>query len=286
MCCYKPTIIHGEKVHDTVVKAMRAALCTFNADLEDYLMAIKKGHQRDTVDSEVEIMKDRLLSVNIAAKNRLKAYPIEPSNTSTDVAATLINDLDYIASESTHILEQCMTQAKPNAKRMRQLVALTQRKEYQTWLEEESQSTALLVHGRSQPTPVFSPLSYLCARIAEEYAGKRSIVVLSYFCGAHARNGQASATDLLCRMIGQLLSWKEAAAVYARDPLERNWEKKLKKKDFDTLLDVFARLVRQLRKCKMVIFCLVDSISKIECVKQQRRDTECLLRELNELVLS
>lgn len=33
----------GEKVHDTVVKAMRAALCTFNADLEDYLMAIKKG---------------------------------------------------------------------------------------------------------------------------------------------------------------------------------------------------------------------------------------------------
>lgn len=177
-----------------------------------------------------------------------------------------------------------MTQAKPNAKRMRQLVALTQRKEYQTWLEEESQSTALLVHGRSQPTPVFSPLSYLCARIAEEYAGKRSIVVLSYFCGAHARNGQASAADLLCRMIGQLLSWKEAAAVYARDPLERNWEKKLKKKDFDTLLDVFARLVRQLRKCKMVIFCLVDSISKIECVKQQRRDTECLLRELNELV--
>lgn len=30
-------------------------------------------------------MKDRLLSVNIAAKNRLKAYPIEPSNTTTDV---------------------------------------------------------------------------------------------------------------------------------------------------------------------------------------------------------
>lgn len=177
-----------------------------------------------------------------------------------------------------------LAQAQHNAKDMRRLVDLTRRDIYHIWLKDKSQSTSLLVHGRSQSAHVVSPLSYLCARIAKEYADERDIVVLSYFCGLYTRDGQACPTHLLCHMVGQLLSWKEAAAVYAQDPLERNWEKKIKKRDFDTLLDAFVRLIKQLRKNKMVIFCLIDSVSKVECMKKQQRDTERLLKVLIEFV--
>ncbi len=166
---------------------------------------------------------------------------------------------------------------------MQKLAMLTQRDVYQSWLKDESQSSALLVHGRSQPTALVSPLSYLCARISREYTDEDKIIVLSYFCGLRARDRQADATDLLCQMIGQLLSHKEAVKACQQDPIERNWGKNIKQKDFETLLRVFSTLIEQLRQYQIVIFGLIDSISKIETSKQ-RKDTESLLRELNKIV--
>jgi hypothetical protein len=198
-------------------------------------------------------------------------------------ASTLISHLDYDRSATATDVERCLVLAKPAQKSMRQLVMFTQRSDYQNWLKNESESSALLVHGRSKPTAHVSPLSYLCARIAQEYVDKDKIIVLSYFCGLPSRDQQANATDLLCRMIGQLLSHREMSAIYSKDPLERDLERRIKKKDFRVLLKVFAMLIWRLRSCNLVIFCLIDSITKIETGKQ-RKNTESLLKELNKIV--
>ncbi|KAI1740317.1 hypothetical protein F4680DRAFT_448075 [Xylaria scruposa] len=197
-------------------------------------------------------------------------------------AATLIDYLEYDAETVIADIEKCL-RLNPNPKDMRKLATFTRQDIYQSWLKDESKCSSLLVHGMSTPTSLVSPLSHLCARIAKEYVNEDKIIVLSYFCGLRALGGNPSAIDLLCELIGQLLSHKAIVRIYARDPVERNWRKKIKTRDLKTLLEVFASIVRRLRQYALVIFCVIDSITKIETGKL-RKNTEIVLKQLSELV--
>ncbi|KAK5636796.1 hypothetical protein RRF57_012508 [Xylaria bambusicola] len=168
-------------------------------------------------------------------------------------------------------------------KDMQKLESFMRQKTYQTWLKDQSKCFSLLVHGMSTPTSLVSALSYLCAQIAEEHANDNKIIIISYFCGLRVLDGDASAVDMLCQLIGQLLSQKAIARLYARDPVERNLRKKIKARDLKTLLGVFSSIIKRLRQCALEIFCLIDSITKIERV-ELRKDTEIVLKHLSELV--
>ncbi|KAI0452521.1 hypothetical protein F5B21DRAFT_483265 [Xylaria acuta] len=209
----------------------------------------------------------------------------QPSTLQSDPglsAATLIDYLGYDATAVIADVEKCL-RSSPIDKVMRRLETFTRQDVYQSWLSDESKCSSLLVHGMSMPTGLVSPLSYLCARIAKEYVNEDKIIVLSYFCGLRALGGNLGAIDLLCQLIGQLLSHKAVARIYARDPVERNWRKKIKARDLKTLLEVFSSIVRRLRQCALVIFCVIDSITKIETGKL-RKNTEIVLKQLSELV--
>ncbi|KAI0865088.1 hypothetical protein F4860DRAFT_510249 [Xylaria cubensis] len=131
----------------------------------------------------------------------------------------------------------------------------------------------------SRRASIEAKVVHLCARIAKEYVNEDRIVVLSYFYGL--RN--PSAIDLLCQLIGQLFSHKAIVRIYARDPVERNWRKKIKARDLKTLLEVFSSIVRRIRQYALVTFRVIDSITKMKAGKL-RKNIEIVLKQLSELV--
>lgn len=190
----------------------------------------------------------------------------------------LFKYVDFDPSEAAADLAKAIHPA-PSEKAMRELAAFTHRTDYQTWLKDRSQSSALLVHGMSQKPGAVSSLSYLCAQIEKHYTDDENLIVLSSFCGIRAvscsRRERYNATKLVCQMIGQLLSDERTAAAYARDPVKRQWAKGIKQKDFKTLLDVLVLLI----KCRTVVYCLIDSVTVIESGRL-REDTETLIEQL------
>ena len=167
------------------------------------------------------------------------------------------------------------------------LTTFTQGRQYRSWLTEESKHSALFIQGdltAPQQRRTLSPLSYLCARLAHDYARDAKVVVLCYFCDLHEGSGGGPTyAHLLCQLIGQLLSHPTAGR---GDPIfDRHWEKKLKARDARTLVKVFSALVRRLRACELVVFCLVDAIAKLETTTRVEKAAEkALLSELRDLV--
>ncbi|EHK46634.1 hypothetical protein TRIATDRAFT_283096 [Trichoderma atroviride IMI 206040] len=190
------------------------------------------------------------------------------------------NVIRYLNYRATGDFKRCITVGRPNFEHIQQLARLTHGEIYRTWLTDEYNSSALLVEGGSAPTESITSLSYLCARIVQEYKDTDRIFVLSYFGGI--RGEQANATDVLCQMLGQLLTYKLVANIYLRHPIEQELKDKIKRKDFATLLDVFLKLIKQLEPYKGVIFCIIDSVSMIERGKQ-KKNAENLLLALNKV---
>lgn len=202
---------------------------------------------------------------------------------------TLIQYLEYNTAETTNDVDQCLKRAKPNLQDMQKLAALTRRENYLSWLTDVTKHSALLVQGRFRSRSLVSPLSFLCARIASEYSNHDKVVVLSYFCGQcklEKRRVPIGATDLMCQLIGQLLSHPAVAAAYTQHPVfDCHWEKKIKAKDIKVLIKVFSALIRQLLQpyCELVVFCVIDSINEIETGVLQR-DTESVLMGLRDII--
>jgi hypothetical protein len=137
-----------------------------------------------------------------------------------------------------------------------------QRSEYRSWLTEESKHSALFVQGgftMPQQRRIFSPWR---GHTRVSCAGK-------------------SGNSCHCKDRGTLYSST------ARDPIfDRHWEKKIKARDAKTLVKVFSVLVRRLHACKLVIFCLIDAVAKLETPTRRgvREGTEKVLSELRDLV--
>ena len=138
-----------------------------------------------------------------------------------------------------------------------------------------------------------SPLSYLCGRIVGEYAQDKNVLVLSYFCGHRKLEKRGKSivgpVDLMCQLIGQMLSHPAVAAAYERRPVfERNWEKKIKSQNVKDLMRAFSSLVSRLLRphCgELVVFCLIDAINEIEMGGGgMQRDTGTVLAGLRDIV--
>ncbi|KAI1359008.1 hypothetical protein F5Y08DRAFT_350097 [Xylaria arbuscula] len=279
-----------------------------------------KPPQRENIDVELSNLKDKLISVENASKTRLNPLRMrgfdqhsgplpmgDPSLIAGRVhaflgeqllqehfeksadspvglsSAILINYLDYDATMVVPDVEKCLKSAKPTSENVQKLDDFERREAYQSWLTDESKCSSLLVYGMSASTGYVSPLSYLCARIAKERFGKENTVVLSYFCGLRRMNTDPNAIDLMCQLIGQLLSHKTVVRLYAMNPVDHNLEKRIKAKNLNALLYVFCSIIRGLQKHKLVIFCVIDLITKIEQSKL-RKDTGIVLEQLSGFV--
>ncbi|KAK3305669.1 uncharacterized protein B0T15DRAFT_493817 [Chaetomium strumarium] len=294
-----------DRPDDDVVETVATIVRAFTGGLDDYFSAMRANRLTRAMETDTIEIFESLAAIFVQllefGRRRLRcSIPAE----------TLLGYLGYEdAGQSTREIDSCLRLARPNARGMRTLAAFTKRREYQKWLKTESEHSALLVRPSSTwaleqtlRRRSFSPLSFLYARLAREYAGQSRVVVLSYFCGLHAPGGDAApgatvtraaggTAHLLSQLIGQLLSHPTVARIYAEEPVlfDRHWTKGIKAWSVKKLIKVFSALVGRLRPHKLVIFCFIDAITRLETRGPGRElhlqeDAESLFAELRDLV--
>jgi len=165
-----------------------------------------------------------------------------------------------------------------------QLAALTRREEFRKWLRAERKATGLLIHGNFEDSFEISPLTYLCANFPLVYGedGRENIIFLHYFCRGQRhprRRYQINAIDILKSFIGQLLTDKGLAPRFDLGFVDKRYLRRVRGDDFEGLCKLFVRLLLQLARIKVIVFCFIDSISDIE-MRALHKDTERLLSTL------
>jgi hypothetical protein len=203
----------------------------------------------------------------------------------------ILGYLSYNADEAVQDVRRCMSDSQAQGPHMEQLFTLTRRPEFCRWIEckDDTQSSALLVHGNLEPDSfgLITPLSYLCAQLATQLYRRESVVVLSYFCGFHSRvrDKTASAASMMCWIISQLLSHPVVARLVDMSGavVDRHYVKKIKQRGIEALCQLLKDVMRQLQAHKVLVFCLIDSISSYEC-GNRREDTLMALTALTSIV--
>ncbi|KAI1462624.1 hypothetical protein F4805DRAFT_3892 [Annulohypoxylon moriforme] len=151
---------------------------------------------------------------------------------------------------------------------LEKLTGLTKRTEFQNWLREDRVSTRLLIQGHFETSDTPSPLSHLCARFPGEYLrrGQTGIIFLHYFCHIqfNRRGMMANACDIASSFIGQLIHNTQLAPVIDIRFLKPLQMEKIKKQNFEKILELLVKILHQISDENVVIFCFIDSISVYE----------------------
>lgn len=187
----------------------------------------------------------------------------------------LLDELAFDKTKNTADINECLAEVDISRKHKRQLSALTKEDVFRDWLTKESGSSRLVIYGHMDTDEYVTPISYLAAKIGEYYHGKRGFIVLNYFCGLH---GNSQSSGMMKSIIGQLLSQGERL-LGNRLSIRRNEFKGLKRGNVDALTAVFEDLIEQFQSSRVIIFCLVDSISTFETA-ERIRDTKKVIRSL------
>ncbi|KAL4947650.1 hypothetical protein BDW69DRAFT_109964 [Aspergillus filifer] len=212
----------------------------------------------------------------------MEETPIAPEDEGPSISM-LREELGFHKDDNTADIDECLEVAEITPKQRRQVSVLTKQDAFQRWLKEEAGSAALVAYGNLEIDDYISPLSYLSARIGKQYYGKRGYIVLSYACGLHSRSAGYGWSEAVATMIGQLLL-QAGNLLDLKGIMSRHDFKGFKKRNLHTLTTVFASLIGQLRSSRVVLFCLIDSISFYEATERERETKEVLstLRRLVE----
>ncbi|KAI5805976.1 hypothetical protein EDC01DRAFT_753862 [Geopyxis carbonaria] len=135
-----------------------------------------------------------------------------------------------------------------------------------SWLVESRRSRALLINGNDKGHLV-SPLSYLCAEMAQLY--QEADFSLIYFCGLNSgyRDHRADACGMMISLIGQITE------AQIRPDMSFLDDKRLLQKATNGKINAHCRVFRNLVKqlpTGMVVYCFIDMISIYET--RERRD--------------
>ncbi|KAI1288157.1 hypothetical protein F5Y03DRAFT_401829 [Xylaria venustula] len=167
-----------------------------------------------------------------------------------------------------------------------QVAAVTRRDEFKKWLREDRKAKALLIHGNFEDNFEMSPLSHLCASFPQVYQQKshEAIIFLHYFCRGRKyprRRYHTSATDIVKSFIGQLLTNRKLASCFNLSFVDGRSIRRIRQGNFEDVCKLFLRLLIQLAREEIIVFCFIDSISDCE-VRGLYKDTECLLSTLRD----
>ncbi|KAI0392838.1 hypothetical protein F5Y17DRAFT_434894 [Xylariaceae sp. FL0594] len=91
--------------------------------------------------------------------------------------------------------------------------------------------------------------------------------------------GKGSATGILRSFVGQLLTDRKSAEGFQLDFIDKEYLRRIRTGDFETLRKLFVRLLLQLATHKVTVFCFIDSITYLE-ILELREDTDKLLATL------
>ncbi|KAI0436817.1 hypothetical protein F4803DRAFT_540906 [Xylaria telfairii] len=207
----------------------------------------------------------------------------EDSLTMSELLQYLPFDLKMASQDA----ERCLPHNSIEKAHMQRLINLVTGDIFRDWVKRSDKSSALLVHGNLEPGTLSSitPLSHLCAQIVKEFSNQQNVIVLSYFCGFHARprDKDANAASMLCQLIGQLLTHPLASAANVIRSIDVHHLKKIKSKDLGVLRQVFSSLIHHLQTCQIIIICILDSISFYE-INARLKNTQKVLKTLMSVV--
>jgi len=121
-------------------------------------------------------------------------------------------------------------------------------------------SEVRLVHGNYESAKI-SPVSYLCAMLAESLEHLKPTRVIHFFCGRHTEDKDplSDAHGMIKSLLVQLLSQDTFNTSFLR----RGDVQRIENNDLETLCDLFCRLVEELDGM-VALFCIIDGINFFE----------------------
>lgn len=149
------------------------------------------------------------------------------------------------------------------------------------WLNA-SESRTLLLNGDGDANEMFSPTTFLSAKLLESLAHIEPIVLQSFFCSLHtsSRNdNMADATGLIKSFVSQLLL-RDVAWDLAFFPVTHL--EKIQHNDIETICALFRRLIQQLPDTTF-FFWMIDGINYYER-SERRRDFLKVIHELMDII--
>lgn len=195
----------------------------------------------------------------------------------------VLDALSFHYSDSKKDIDECLKHAEVSGCEKAQLAGLIREDAFQDWLKEDGRSSVLAIHGNLDDDDGNSPISYLAAQIGKKYSKKRGFIVLSWFCSLHKDDNDAA---IMARLTGQLLS--QADCLLPPEDfnfISRHKYKKLKQRDLKTLTNVFSNIMTWIQSKRIIVFCLIDSLSTYETT-DLRKGTEKLIEFFRDLVRS
>lgn len=161
-----------------------------------------------------------------------------------------------------------------------QVYALIRNSKFETWLKSRD-AQVLLVDGNSLSEALSrtSPLSLLCATLAQSFVDIESAVCLQFFCGLHTSSNDSLSgpKGLIRSLISQLLSYSSFDLGFINSRISRD---RIQNYELDHLCELFRRLLCQI-SIDNVVFCIIDSISLYEKA-EWRQDVCFVVRKLRE----
>ena len=150
-------------------------------------------------------------------------------------------------------------------------------------------SEILLVNGNSAATDFISPLSFVCAKIADLISISDQIILITHFCGYHTdelRDLTANVRGMLSSLLGQLfmqvVNWDYKHLSLDLSSVTDEDCESIQEEDLDALFDIFRTTVLQLPE-NTIIFCLIDSLSVYENAARKQH-TIHLMRKFARLI--
>lgn len=213
------------------------------------------------------------------------------SQTDTGVSLkTLLKAMDVDVESHQDDIDYCLTLGFTQTEAFRHRAAwILRTPELENFIAGKKESQFLIINGNHDAAQFVSPLSFVCAKIADLSNVTDQVYPLVYFCSRHTdewRESRANAVGLLADLTAQLLT-----RVRKRKHMEFQLDLSSLSDDIcaavesgslDAIFDVFRTTVKQVPKGR-VVFCIVDGISAYENSKR-RQDTILLMQKLIRLV--
>ncbi|KAF5641649.1 (dimethylallyl)adenosine tRNA methylthiotransferase [Fusarium sp. NRRL 52700] len=158
--------------------------------------------------------------------------------------------------------------------------------QFQEWFKS-MQSQVLVIHGMDldfNPSEIVSPLSYMCALLAQNTTRLRHSYSLVHFCRLYTEpdHKSYSTNGLLRSLVSQLtlalVSTQQNPDLSFIGPME---VEAIRAKDIQSLCRLFEELLK--RVGAGVIFCILDATSWLEC-EPHVADMHLVMQFLNSLV--
>lgn len=214
-----------------------------------------------------------------------------PKKKSKITVKSLLKSLDHESDFAQKDLDYCLKLGFSETDHFQDRAAWAlQAPEVAKFLDGKTGSRFLLINGNDDATQFISPLSYVCAKLADWLSESSSVIQLKYFCSCHPDDWsepRANAQGIVAQLMGQLLcepakNGKKKSFKLDLSEIGTEDESALARDNFGATWRTFEHLVKQLPK-GMRVFCFIDGLSAYEN-STRKKDISRLMRKMCKLI--